>query len=118
MNVNVSDSKLHESGDDCIFDYLTEETQAQVLRVGLELLQKHGYDISGCEESERKCKKLCKAMKRRGDLLEYQIFAGKELGTVVVVYVLKRGGVEIDRSPGIKFVFERLEVKDEKGSDS
>lgn len=84
------------------FEALPPEGQELVDRCGYEFLASHGYNVTGCEKSGKKRRKLKAAL--RADKMQFFYNVIEEEGAVVLFFALKDNeGNLIGKSKGLRF---------------
>lgn len=63
-----------------IFELLTADVNKKIDELGYQLLRTCGYDVTKVHKSKKKMRRLKKAMKRRGESLEYRTMVHRETG--------------------------------------
>lgn len=89
-----------------IFELLTADVNKKIDELGYQLLRTCGYDVAKVHKSKKKMRRLKKAMKRRGESLEYRTMVHRETGDLLIWFELvdRKSGNIYAKSQGLKLI--------------
>ena len=87
-----------------IFDMIGEEAMDRINALGLELLERNGYDTKGALDTHDRAREVKRLMRSRGDELRYSVLFNSESGSLLFFYELYSNGRLKERSRALRIV--------------